>query len=57
MVKFFADTDGLYEMRIEVKSNALDIITESPKELRLTESPVKNLHNVLLKISDKDDWH
>jgi Fic family protein len=37
--------------------NALDIITESPKELRLTESTVKNLHNVLLKICDKDDWH
>ena len=37
--------------------NALDIITESPKELRLTETTVKNLHNVLLKISDKDDWH
>lgn len=37
--------------------NALDIITESPKELRLTESTIKNLHNVLLKISDKDDWH
>ena len=37
--------------------NALDIITESPKELRLSESTIKNLHNVLLKISDKDDWH
>ena len=37
--------------------NALDIITESPKELRLSESTIKNIHNVLLKISDKDDWH
>jgi len=37
--------------------NVLDIITESPKELRITESTLKNLHNVLLKISDKDDWH
>jgi hypothetical protein len=37
--------------------NALDIITKSPKELRLTESTIKNLHNVLLKISVKDDWH
>ena len=37
--------------------NALDIVTESPKDLRLTESTIKNLHNVLLKISDKDDWH
>ncbi len=37
--------------------NALDIITESPKDLRLNESTIKNLHNVLLKISDKDDWH
>ena len=37
--------------------NALDIITESPKELRLSESTIKNLHNVLLKISDKHDWH
>jgi len=37
--------------------NTLDRITESPKELRLTESTIKNLHNVLLKISSKDDWH
>jgi len=37
--------------------NALEIITEYPKKLRLTESNIKNLHKVLLKISDKDDWH
>lgn len=37
--------------------NALDVITESPKELGITESTIKNLHNILLKISDKDDWH
>lgn len=37
--------------------NTLDVITESPKELILTESTIKNLHNVLLKISDKDNWH
>lgn len=37
--------------------NVLDIITETPKELRITESTIKNLHNVLLKESTKDDWH
>lgn len=37
--------------------NALDIITEDPLELKINESTIKNLHNVLLKLSDKDDWH
>ena len=37
--------------------NALDIITEAPLELVTNESTIKNLHNVLLKVSDKDDWH
>ena len=37
--------------------NALDIITEGPMELKITESTIKNLHNVLLKLSNKDDWH
>jgi len=37
--------------------NVLDIITASPIELSVTESTIKNLHNVLLKLSDKDDWH
>lgn len=37
--------------------NVLDIITEDPTELRITESTIKSLHNVLLKESTKDDWH
>lgn len=37
--------------------NALDIIAENPLELKINESTIKNLHNVLLKLSDKDDWH
>jgi Fic family protein len=37
--------------------NVLDIITQSPIGLRINESTIKNLHNVLLKLSDKDLWH
>ncbi len=37
--------------------NVLDIITESPLELSVTESTIKSLHNLLLKLSSKDDWH
>ncbi len=37
--------------------NTLDIITENPKDIRINESTIKNLHNVLLKLSTKDEWH
>lgn len=37
--------------------NTLDIITENPIDLRITESTIKNLHNILLKQSEKDQWH
>lgn len=36
---------------------ALDIISESYNDLRVTENEIKNLHNVLLKYSEKDQWH
>lgn len=36
---------------------ALDILSESHKEIGITESGVKNLHNILLKYSRKDAWH
>lgn len=35
----------------------LDIIAESYKEVNITESNVKMLHNILLKYSEKDSWH
>lgn len=35
----------------------LDIIAESYKDIRITENEIKNLHNVLMKYSEKDQWH
>ena len=37
--------------------NTLDIITESYQDINITESSIKNLHNILLKHSKKDSWH
>ncbi|HEX9826684.1 MAG TPA: Fic family protein [Flavobacteriaceae bacterium] len=36
---------------------ALDIITESYKNIDIKESSLKNLHNILMKHSKKDEWH
>jgi Fic family protein len=36
---------------------ALDIISESYNDIRVTENEIKNLHNILLKYSEKDHWH
>ncbi|MEM6641413.1 MAG: Fic family protein [Bacteroidota bacterium] len=36
---------------------ALDIISESYQEIQITENEIKNLHNILLKYGDKDQWH
>jgi len=35
----------------------LDLISESHEEISITESNLKNLHNVLMKYSKKDKWH
>lgn len=35
----------------------LDLISENHNEIQITESNLKNLHNILLKHSDKDQWH
>ena len=35
----------------------LEIITESYKDIRITHNELKNLHNKLLKYSEKDQWH
>jgi Fic family protein len=35
----------------------LDLISESYEEISITESSLKNLHNVLMKYSRKDEWH
>ncbi len=37
--------------------NALDIISESYQDIAITEGSLKNLHNILLKFSEKDQWH
>ena len=35
----------------------LDIITESGNKIDISENSIKNLHNILLKYSEKDQWH
>lgn len=35
----------------------LDLISESYQDIPITESSLKNLHNILLKYSEKDQWH
>ncbi len=37
--------------------NAFDIIAESYKNIDISENSLKNLHNILLKYSKKDEWH
>lgn len=36
---------------------ALDIISESFTDIEITESSLKNLHNILMRYSKKDEWH
>lgn len=35
----------------------LDLISENYTEIKITENSLKNLHNILLKYSEKDQWH
>lgn len=37
--------------------NALDSISESFSDIGIQENNIKNLHNLLLKFSEKDTWH
>ena len=37
--------------------NAFDIISESFSDIDISESSIKNLHNILMKHSEKDEWH
>lgn len=37
--------------------NTLYIISESFLDIEITESSIKNLHNILMKFSKKDEWH
>lgn len=37
--------------------NAMDIISESYHDIDVSESSLKNLHNILMKYSEKDQWH
>jgi Fic family protein len=34
-----------------------DLISDSYNDISITENSLKNLHNILLKHSEKDDWH
>ncbi|MBW8051150.1 MAG: Fic family protein, partial [Cytophagales bacterium] len=35
----------------------LDLISESYHDIEISESSLKNLHNILMKFSKKDEWH
>lgn len=37
--------------------NALDIISESYQDIEITENSLMSLHNILMKYSEKDQWH
>lgn len=37
--------------------DALDVITESYKNIAITEGNIKNLHKILMRHSTKDEWH
>ncbi len=37
--------------------NVLDVISESYNDIEVQESSIKSLHNLLLKYSQKDEWH
>ncbi|MCU0431503.1 MAG: Fic family protein [Cytophagaceae bacterium] len=37
--------------------NALDVIIESYRDISISESNIQNLHNMMMKFSDKDQWH
>ena len=37
--------------------NVLDEISESYKNIEINERDIKGIHNILLKISKKDEWH
>lgn len=37
--------------------DTLDVISESYQDIKITEGSLKNLHNILLRHSQKDSWH
>jgi Fic family protein len=37
--------------------DTLDVISENCENIDISESSIKNLHNILMKYSDKDRWH
>jgi Fic family protein len=37
--------------------NVLNLVLDNPDNLSISESDIKNLHNQLLKFSEKDQWH
>ena len=37
--------------------DALDLISESYPDIDVSEGTIRNLHNILLKYSQKDEWH
>ena len=37
--------------------NAFNIISESYKDIEISENSLKNLHNILMKHNKKDEWH
>ncbi len=50
----FADRDS---QEVAGYFNVLDLILKEYVSIELAEREIKNLHNLLLKVSSKDDWH
>jgi len=45
------------EQEVAGYSEAMNLIFENYSEIRLTENYIKQLHNILLRYSEKDNWH
>ena len=43
--------------RIIIWVELIDLISESYDDIEINESGLKNLHNILLKYSQNDEWH
>ena len=53
-VSKFEDRD---EQEVVGYFETLDIISQSFLDIEITENNIKNLHNILMKFSKKDEWH
>jgi hypothetical protein len=53
----FSKLENRDEQEVAGYYAALELISESFRDIAITENNVKHLHKQLLKFSNKDDWH